>query len=64
METNAAYYSRRAREESTSAANAPHPHARAVHLELARRYASLLTIERLLVPAEIVGETSGRARPG
>ena len=43
METTAAYYRRRAQEETASAAGALHPSARDAHLELARRYIGLVT---------------------
>jgi hypothetical protein len=42
METEAAYYRRRALEEAASAQNAAHPSAREAHLELARRYNGLI----------------------
>jgi hypothetical protein len=41
MEGDAAYFSRRAIEQSEAAANAEHPKAREAHLELAARYAEL-----------------------
>jgi hypothetical protein len=44
METEAAYYRRRALEEAASAQNAAHPSAREAHLELARRYSGLVAI--------------------
>jgi hypothetical protein len=42
METEAAYYRRRAIEEAAFAASAAHPSAREAHLELARRYSGLI----------------------
>jgi hypothetical protein len=41
METDAAYFARRAREERTAAMKAPHPEARKAHLEMAGRYGEL-----------------------
>ncbi|MFL6764010.1 MAG: hypothetical protein ACJ8FO_02305 [Sphingomicrobium sp.] len=38
MEADLVYYRRRSAEEKAAAAAALHPRARAVHLELARRY--------------------------
>ncbi len=38
MTNDAAYYSRRAREERAAALKAPHPNARLVHLEMAEAY--------------------------
>ena len=38
MNDDAAYYSRRAREERAAALKAPHPNARQVHLDMAEAY--------------------------
>ena len=41
METDAAFFTRRAREELLAASKALHPRARQIHLEMAGRYADL-----------------------
>ena len=41
METDFAYFDRRAREEREAAMKAPHPEARKAHLEMAGRYDEL-----------------------
>lgn len=41
MESDVAYFSRRANEERAAAMKATHPQARQSHLELAERYAEL-----------------------
>lgn len=41
MESDAAFFTRRAREERFAATKAEHPNARKVHLEMAARYADL-----------------------
>jgi hypothetical protein len=42
METNSAYYRRRAIEEKTAALASAHPKVRQVHIDLARRYDDLV----------------------
>jgi hypothetical protein len=41
MESDAAFFTRRAREERFAATKAEHPKARKAHLEMAARYADL-----------------------
>ena len=41
MESDAAFFTRRAREERFAATKAEHPKARRAHLEMAARYADL-----------------------
>jgi hypothetical protein len=41
MESDAAFFTRRAREERFAATKAEHPRARKAHLEMAARYADL-----------------------
>lgn len=41
MESDAAFFTRRAREERFAATKAEHPQARKAHLQMAARYASL-----------------------
>jgi hypothetical protein len=42
MERDRVYFSRRAQEERVAAMKTAHPHARRVHMELARRYDDLV----------------------
>ena len=54
METDVAYFSRRASEERAAATQAAHPAARQAHLEMARRYeemASAIGSAHLVVEA-------------
>ena len=41
METDAAFFTRRARDELLAASKAIHPRARQIHLDMAGRYADL-----------------------
>jgi hypothetical protein len=41
METDAAFFTRRARDELLAASKAVHPRARQIHLDMAGRYADL-----------------------
>jgi hypothetical protein len=41
MESDASYFQRRAQEEFAAAGSATSPHVRAVHFEMAERYAKL-----------------------
>ena len=41
METDAAFFARRARDELLAASKAVHPRARQIHLDMAGRYADL-----------------------
>lgn len=41
MESDAAFFSRRAREEKLAASRADHPRARRAHLEMSARYTDL-----------------------
>lgn len=41
MESDAGYFSRRAREERDASARAAHPNARQAHIEMAERYEDL-----------------------
>lgn len=52
MDNDAVYYRRRLAEEKAAAIHAPHPQARAAHLELAARY------------EERLASTEGTAEPG
>jgi hypothetical protein len=42
METDAAFFARRAREELLAASRADHPRARQAHLDMAGRYSDLV----------------------
>ena len=53
METDAAFFTRRAREELLAASKALHPRARQIHLDMAGRYADLV---RAIDPGAVTDE--------
>ena len=58
MDGDAIYFGRRANEERIAAMKCGHPHARRVHLELARRYddlSSAITARDRLLQADLPG---------
>lgn len=50
METDAVYFTRRAREEREAAMKAAHPQAREAHLQLSRRYDQVADVTKVAAP--------------